>query len=408
MISPRRMTWRRSGVRTLSPQNCNHKKRMAHADPHFNRTFEVVTMLAVLSLASISCAGDAIPFDPIPSAIRIQQVPDTLLFDQSADARATMSNADGLPIERSGIQWSSSDPRVVAVGPTGRVLAVRPGSAFVRAQVGAARDSVLVTVPHTRCPRPRNDLTTNNWKMDYLVGGLAGSALHQSGLYLGQPVLSHVQMLFGTSSATAYQGMSFISTPSCMRRTAAGAEVFSDVGEVRPASNAIPGLRVTTEFYSFFAPNVDDFMLLRHAFTNSGIAPITNLSVGMELLSRGPGFVVTSFDPASGVVSQTWADSVAQSVVWGARMLNRTVGSFNVYPVSDPRLIYPRLTTGIIEAGRSPIDGVPILAAEPFTLAPGQTAVIWFALAGGPDRAAFEQHIEAAASSATFIEEHRN
>ncbi|HEX6694979.1 MAG TPA: hypothetical protein VF035_09810, partial [Longimicrobiales bacterium] len=142
-----------------------------HADPRFSRTLGMAAMLAGMSISSANCAGDAIPFDPTPSSIRIQQLPDTLLFDQSVDARVAITNADGLQIERSGIEWSSSDPRVIAVEATGRLLAVRPGHAFVRARLGVARDSVLVTVPYSRCARPGSNLTANNWRLDYLVGG---------------------------------------------------------------------------------------------------------------------------------------------------------------------------------------------------------------------------------------------
>jgi hypothetical protein len=88
----------------------------------------------------------AIPIQPPPaSRIEIAPAVRSLLAGQSISLRATPIAATGDP-RRDTVSWSSSNPAVLRVGPTGRVTAVAPGRVVVTARAGRAETSLPIVV----------------------------------------------------------------------------------------------------------------------------------------------------------------------------------------------------------------------------------------------------------------------
>lgn len=60
--------------------------------------------------------------------------------------QSTAYDQSGDPVGPEALQWTTSDPAVVVVSPLGRLTAIGPGSAVVRAQLGPASDASAVDV----------------------------------------------------------------------------------------------------------------------------------------------------------------------------------------------------------------------------------------------------------------------
>ncbi|HTK56518.1 MAG TPA: Ig-like domain-containing protein, partial [Gemmatimonadales bacterium] len=84
----------------------------------------------------------------LPSFANVRIDPPSMQLMVGASYPLTVIAYDqaGDEIGPESLSWSTSDPRVVVVSPTGRLTATGPGSATVRAQLGAASDFTAVGV----------------------------------------------------------------------------------------------------------------------------------------------------------------------------------------------------------------------------------------------------------------------
>jgi hypothetical protein len=81
-------------------------------------------------------------------------MPDTTIAAGGVvQVEAAVKDQSGTYLDRP-ISWESSNPKVVSVGDDGRLTAAAPGRAYVRARSGSGVDSMLVTVPAPRVPKP--------------------------------------------------------------------------------------------------------------------------------------------------------------------------------------------------------------------------------------------------------------
>ncbi len=95
-------------------------------------------LLATAMLLAGACAGSDPGPDPA-EPLRIELTPPHAMLNvpQSLQLAATLLRGDAV-VARAGFVWSSSDPAVVEVDPTGTVRARAPGFAFVRAAMSGA------------------------------------------------------------------------------------------------------------------------------------------------------------------------------------------------------------------------------------------------------------------------------
>jgi hypothetical protein len=81
-------------------------------------------------------------------------MPDTTIAAGGVvQVEAAVKDQSGTYLDRP-ISWESSNSKVVSVGDDGRLTAAAPGRAYVRARSGNGVDSMLVTVPAPRVPKP--------------------------------------------------------------------------------------------------------------------------------------------------------------------------------------------------------------------------------------------------------------
>lgn len=93
--------------------------------------------------------GGPEPSVPAPASLRVSVPNTSLQVGQTQTAAAQVFGAGGAPLGRGSysLTWRSSNAGVVSVGPqSGAVSAVGPGTAWIVASAGDARDSVLLSV----------------------------------------------------------------------------------------------------------------------------------------------------------------------------------------------------------------------------------------------------------------------
>jgi Bacterial Ig-like domain (group 2) len=113
---------------------------------HVRRLFEFV-VLAVLSNV-IACASDATTeqVQALVSSVVIQLGMSTLVVGQSVQAGAIARGASGGTLTGILITWSSSNPDIISVDPSGLVKAIRPGVADISASASGQTTAVTLTV----------------------------------------------------------------------------------------------------------------------------------------------------------------------------------------------------------------------------------------------------------------------
>ncbi|HET9708216.1 MAG TPA: Ig-like domain-containing protein [Gemmatimonadales bacterium] len=78
----------------------------------------------------------------------------TLAIGKSSQITVTLKDARGTTIRDRDVTWTTSDPSIVGVSPTGLVTATRGGSATITASSENAKATVVVTVPAPAAPPP--------------------------------------------------------------------------------------------------------------------------------------------------------------------------------------------------------------------------------------------------------------
>jgi hypothetical protein len=111
--------------------------------------FSSVVVVTLVAAVFAACAGDASgPGNgPVPVA-SVEVVPQAAALDvgETLPLGATPRSADGTPLVDRGVNWSSSDTRIVTVTPQGVVNAAGAGVAKVRALVEGRWAEATITV----------------------------------------------------------------------------------------------------------------------------------------------------------------------------------------------------------------------------------------------------------------------
>lgn len=108
----------------------------------------ISSSLLVLTLAAVSCGEPAIVAPPPVEVVSLElSVPNTLLnaVGQTVQLTALGRDAEGTPVPVA-VTWTSSDPGVVGIDPTGRATAVADGAATLTAWVGTLEEEAVVSV----------------------------------------------------------------------------------------------------------------------------------------------------------------------------------------------------------------------------------------------------------------------
>jgi uncharacterized protein YjdB len=94
---------------------------------------------------------------PPPNAVIVSPSTVALLVTQRQQLTGTVTDANGNPLPGQTITWESSNPAIAAVGTTGLVLALSPGTATITATSGSVSGTAKITV--TLVPVRRVTLT---------------------------------------------------------------------------------------------------------------------------------------------------------------------------------------------------------------------------------------------------------
>lgn len=109
----------------------------------------LLVVAALAALGGCDCTG-TLPVAPNPlpplSAVVVSPTADTLRVGEERQFSAVAYDTLGQPVAGGGFRWSSADPQVFTVTPTGRVTGVGDGVAWLYAQAGGFRDSARVFV----------------------------------------------------------------------------------------------------------------------------------------------------------------------------------------------------------------------------------------------------------------------
>ena len=133
-------------------------------------------LLSIVLLAA--CGGGGEPTPPIENPVgRVTVVASStsLLVGQSIQLEVEARSATGVIVSSPGtITWESSDTRVLSVDATGRLSAIAPGTAVVRATVSGVTGSATFTIAAGAVQEadvftPGNDFSP--FRVTLLVGG---------------------------------------------------------------------------------------------------------------------------------------------------------------------------------------------------------------------------------------------
>jgi len=109
------------------------------------RTIACSALLALLGLGAGGCGGPSEPKLPTTAALATTSVSLTAL-GQTAQLKATITDQHGDAIASPALTWTSSNPAVATVSPTGIVTATGNGSATITVAAGPASAQAYVTV----------------------------------------------------------------------------------------------------------------------------------------------------------------------------------------------------------------------------------------------------------------------
>jgi hypothetical protein len=158
---------------------------------------------------------------------------------------------------------------------------------------------------------------------------------------------------------------------------------FVDVGAPAPL-----GVRVTAESRAYTSPTQDDFLFLGYRVTNTTGATKTGMRVGLffdwDIDSEHYATNRADWDPVRGL-GYAW-DTTDPSLPYMGIMVLKG-GTQTIYAAFAPGGFTDALKWEAMTGGQTtstgPGDVANMLSTGPFTVAPGDSVAVWFALLGG-------------------------
>jgi hypothetical protein len=386
-------------------------------------------MIALLA----GCSAAACSEDPVgvgeAVAIDLSASPGTLLYLDTVRLSVELRDGESNQLTPAGVTWSSSNPDVAVVSATGLVTGVWPGRATIRAASGALKDSVSLVIDtapdgsHERCDNTAFlPLPDHGFFRLEILGGTVWNAESPLWTYFHGAMLFYgAGIMFGTSGTNMLVAHNplrtftdLIASGSCLVPEINGwhtVALLQAPGLDRNPAIAIPGLTVIQETFAFPNPTNNDYLLLRYSFVNEGAQAITGMRFGV-LSDFDVGDTsdanVGSWNEAIGAAEVLSADSLTYPMMGGFKLVGVETESYRTTfpgPRTTRSAFYDYLANGSDGTDRTPVsDVMQLLGAAPFDIAPGESKSVWFAMAGGMTRAAFENNIARAAALADFLE----
>lgn len=367
-------------------------------------------------LGATGCADN--PTD-VPPAASVQIGPDSASVSYADTLRvlAALVSARGDTLGSAGVAWTSSNTRIATVSKSGLVAGAWPGRVTIYARNGALVDSVRLLV-NTRkfdasCPHVAYIPFASHsflWATINPAGVINQSHLGETFTSRGTLIFFGAGAMFGTTPANLMIGRNSIYGREnfggvvCNVAAVGGMHTVSLLQADR-VNTAIgtPGLTVVQEQFALPYDASDDLILFRYTFTNDGTEPISSLYFGVaaDFDVIVPSANVGNYDPSTGIADVVSKDSVSNRFMGGFTIIGVPVATYKAtFPSTNglsPNPMFGYLTAGFDGNNRSAVQDVhQILGSAPFDLPPGDSRVIWYVLATGENRAAFNANMGAA------------
>lgn len=258
----------------------------------------IATLLALVAAGALACQDTLTPL--LVTHIELKPAADTLGLGEAVIMRATLTRAAGDSLTGLAIEWSTSDPAVVAVDSTGYATAVGIGTATLRAVVGAQSASAIITVTDsaptiTRVTPPL---------------GTSGTRLTIAGTHFRAGAVVLLDTLTADSITVAADTLVFASVPA--GDTTAGVSYVITVRNPDGSKAVKPsGFQVSAPVLTFLNGASQPSGVIGSAVVLEGLAFSDQQSDGQVLFSDGAGGTI----PAPIASPSDWTNSAILAVV---------------------------------------------------------------------------------------------
>jgi subtilisin family serine protease len=243
-----------------------------------------------------------------------------------------------------------------------------------------------------------NNFPTNTQGQGFVYPAGGGNHLFEGGLILGT---SATKLVNNTRNPAGGQDNDFqarspyqFQTPGAVSAQD-GSTTFSD--SLAPLTNRI-GLRVNQFSYVFGEPEHDDYVILRYDITNLTGTAVTGLYAGQFFDWDVANYATnrTGYDAARSL-GYTWDQNTPTAPYIGMRALDSAAsvrGLVNSSLTVDRAAKWAWISGGTAQATAGPGDMHNVISSGPYTIQPGATIRLGFAIVGGAGLAGLQQNAD--------------
>lgn len=383
-----------------------------------NGRFTAIATGSEKVIATVDEAADTVPVTILhagPDAILVDPSGDTLAvgFPVSLTAVVLDARLDTMPA--AALTYLSSAPSVVTVNASGTVSPVGTGTAGITVTSGQATTTVPMLV--LQCGTLVT-VNTNNFSLPVRAGGTKPSGtLSASGRYKTTGVLYGAGVIVGTSAQLTVvgydpdnQSSGFAQGAVCNLTGPSASHTWSRL-TVGPGALGPTRLRIIEETYSDVPAGVRDYILFRYTIVNTGSVPVAGLRLGFAA-DWDAGFDLLSFEDVAQVsanasaVEVLEADSVSHPQMLGLASFGSGGAAAFAWlngTLMTPATFYNQIGTTPAAAAKLQGDVRALTGRGTYTVAPGERIRVYFALAGGDTRSAYETSLGWAQQAAAAL-----
>ncbi|MBI4535074.1 MAG: S8 family peptidase, partial [Ignavibacteriae bacterium] len=246
-----------------------------------------------------------------------------------------------------------------------------------------------------------NDFPTNAQGVGFIYPSGGANVLFEGGLIIGYSatkLVNNVRQPSGTQdndfrARTIYQ----LQSPGTISNQD-GYTWFSD--SLAPATNLI-GVRVDQYTYTYSDPDNDDYVIVRYDVRNLTTSAISNLYVGQfhdwDIANYATNR--TGYDPTRSL-AYAWDQNTPTAPYIGMRALDSAAsvrGLVNTTGlVLDRAAKWSWISAGTSQSTVGPQDIHNVISSGPYTIAPGASRMLGFALVGGSNLTDLQANADAA------------
>ena len=378
-----------------------------------------IRRVVLISLAVLSACSDGI-IPPGGSGIASVEISpgETLLLleGDSIQFSALARLANGEIVRDATLTWSSSAPDTVAISPTtGRAVVLADGQAWIKARADAAVDSVRVG----SCPfsSARSGSRFEAWVAPgYFLNAPMAAGRYTAAQFDERIVLWGGALMFGTSLDDAVVAKAIFGLfrddvdgggRVCEIATSEGDYTRTNLRVVK--DGRFPTVKVEQETFAPRVASLNQILLVRYTFSNTGTAAINSFRAGMVMdwdVWIDPAKTVgANFSRLNRTLdaAETFQDGLQTA---GIASISSSITSYQSFPhnirVFERNEYFAPMLAGIVNPeGIGPADVREVVGFAPFDIPVGESRSLVFVMTAGHSRADFQNAVQAARAVAT-------